>query len=335
MPVDDQEGRSHEPAPEAHDPAPATDARGESSGAGGGSGAPAPRTRLGWRRRYVTRRNALLTGVLLVAGVVLLVAVAVLLYRTGQVDSLIERQIKQTLAEYNIRADIHGFRTRLGPRTAELTGVDLYDATTGEQLGHADRLLATVRVEDMWALSLRRNVNLEALEIDGLKLWVKFDEQGRSNFRNIHLPPEDKNRRIVFSYATAHVTLKDATVYYGDAKHELSGVARNLRATIAPDDESAPASSQMNRVTVAFDNSTLTYDGRPGREVQSRGADQLRRARRRKHPPEEPERQRQRHGRRRRAELQRAGSRRRGFAHGGRLRLERRPATRRRDGHGL
>jgi translocation and assembly module TamB len=247
MPVDDQEGRSTEASPESREESPA----------------PPPAPRLNWRGRYVTRRNALLTGVLLVAAIVLLLVAAFLLYRTGQVDNLIAGQIKSTLAQYNIRAEFKGFHTRLGARTAQLTGVDLYDATTGEQIGHADQLLATVRVEDMYALSLRRNVNLESLEISGLKLWVKFDDQGRSNFRNIHLPPEDVNRRIVFSYATAHVTLKDATIFYGDAQHELSGEARNLRATIAPDDESAPAASRMNRVTVAFDNSTLTYDGRP------------------------------------------------------------------------
>ncbi|MDQ3907229.1 MAG: translocation/assembly module TamB domain-containing protein, partial [Acidobacteriota bacterium] len=224
---------------------------------------PPPAPRRGWRRRYVTRRNAALVGVALVAAVVLVVLVAFLLYRTGQIDNLIERQIKSTLAEYGIRADIHGFRARLGPRTAELTGVDLYDSQTGEKLGHVDRILATVRVEDMWALSLRRNVNLESLDVEGLELWVKFDEQGRSNFRNIHLPPPAENQRITFSYSTAHVTLTRSVIHYGDARHELSGEARNLNVTVDPDNPSAPAASPMNRVHVSLDNSTLTYDGRP------------------------------------------------------------------------
>jgi translocation and assembly module TamB len=239
MPVDDQKGSASDAAPPT-----------------------APRRR-GWRRRYVTRRNAGLAVVALVAAVILLVVVAFLLYRTGQLDNLIERQIKTTLAEYGIRADIHGFRARLGPRTAELTGVDLYDARTGEKLGHVERIFATVRVEDMYALSLRRNVNLESLELDGLELWIKFDDQGHSNFVNLHLPPPAENQRIVFSYATARIALKNALVHYGDAQHELSGEARNLRATVEPDDLNAPAASRMNRVQVALDNSTLTYDGKP------------------------------------------------------------------------
>jgi translocation and assembly module TamB len=252
MPVDDQEGRSEETRSPAGEPS----SREEPA-------APPRAPRRGRRRRYVTRRNAALAGVALVAGLALLAAVAFLLYRTGQIDSLVERQIKSTLAEYGIRADIHGFRARLGPRTAELTGVDLYDSQTGEKIGHVDRLLARVRVEDMWALSLRRNVNLESLDIEGLELWVKFDDQGRSNFRNIHLPPPRENQRITFSYSTAHVTLARSVVHYGDARHELSGEARNLNVTVDPDNPSAPAASPMNRVHVTLDNSTLTYDGRP------------------------------------------------------------------------
>jgi translocation and assembly module TamB len=261
MPVDDQEGRSAETRSGERAHAPTDDAR-EASAASEDAPPPAP-LRRGWRRRYVTRRNALLVALALVAAVALLVIVAILLYRSGQIDNLIARQIKGTLAEYGIRADINGFHTRLGARTAELTGVDLFDAQTGEKLGHVERLLATIRVEDMYALSLRRNVNLESLEMDGLELWVKFDDQGRSNFANIHLPPPRENQRIVFSYATARVVLKDALIHYGDAQHELSGEARNLRATIQPDDLNAPAASRMNRVEIALDNSTLTYDGKP------------------------------------------------------------------------
>ncbi|MDQ3906840.1 MAG: hypothetical protein M3268_00690, partial [Acidobacteriota bacterium] len=258
MPVDDQEGRSAETRP-AGDSSPREAARDEQAAAPPPQRAP----RRGFVSRYVTRRNALLAGVAVAAAVLLVVIVGFLLYRTGQVDHLIERQIKSTLAEYGIRADIHGFRARLGPRTAELTGVDLYDAQTGEKLGHVDRILATVRVEDMWALSLHRNVNLEELNVEGLELWVKFDEQGRSNFRNIHLPPPAENERITFSYSTAHVTLARSVVHYGDAQHELSGEARNLSVAVDPDNPSAPAASPMNRVHLSLDNSTLTYDGRP------------------------------------------------------------------------
>jgi translocation and assembly module TamB len=262
MPVDDQEGRGAG----ARDERGAADAGAGGEGPAASSGAPTPsptppRRRRGWRRA-VNRRNAAITAVVAVVAAALLVIVALLLYRTGQVDRVIAEQIKRTLAEYGVRAEIGGFRTKFGPRSAEVTGVELYDQQTGEHIGKIDRLVATVRVEDMWALNLRRNVNLETLEIDGLELWVLFDKEGRSNFRNLRLPPPTERRRINFSYSTARVTLRDAVIHYGDERHEISGEARNLRATVLPDDPAAPAESRMNRVELAFDNSTFTYDGR-------------------------------------------------------------------------
>src|SRR6185295_10302582 len=159
------------------------------------------------------------------------------------------------------------------PQTVEMLGVELYDAQSGEKLGQINRLVATIRIEDLYALNLQRNINLRELKIEGLEAWVTFDEQGRSNFRNIHIPPPEPNKRILFAYSTAHVEIKNGLIHYGDKLHELSGEARNLNATVQPDDPSAPAASWMNAVTLALSNSTFTYDGRPinNIDIQARG----------------------------------------------------------------
>src|SRR5437868_8447872 len=214
------------------------------------------------RRRFVTRRNTVIAAIGLVCAVIALAFVALVVYRLGYVDRYIAGQIKNTLSNYGIRAEIRDFHTSLSPQTVELLGVELYDAKTGEKLGKIDRILATVRIEDLYALNLRRNINLKDLQIEGLELWVNFDSQGLSNFRNIHVPPPEPNQRILFAYSTAHVELKNSQVHYGDALHRLSGEARNLRATIQPDDPNAPASSWMNTVVFSSTNSTFVYDGR-------------------------------------------------------------------------
>lgn len=224
---------------------------------------PEPLTPQGWRRRLVTRRNAFIATLAIAVGIVALILIGILSYRLGYVDRYVAGQIKTTLAEYGIRAEIKEFHTAFGPRTVEMRDIELYDSQTGEHLGKINRMLATVRIEDLYALNLRRNVNLEALEIDGLELWVKFDAEGRSNFSNIKLPEPDPNRRILFSYSTAFVKLNSAIVHYGDAQHNISGEARNIRATIQPDNPNAPAESWMNTVTLSASDSTFVYDGRP------------------------------------------------------------------------
>jgi len=178
-------------------------------------------------------------------GVVALILLALLLYRLGYVDNYVASQIKSTFATYGIRAEINDFHTSFTPQTVEMLGVELFDAQSGEKLGKIDRVLATVRIEDLYALNLRRNINLQELKIEGLEAWVSFDEQGRSNFRNIHIPPPEPNRRILFAYSTARLEIQNSVIHYGDKRHEISGEARNLHATIQPDDPSAPAESYL------------------------------------------------------------------------------------------
>src|SRR5256884_264610 len=245
MPVDNHRDRSSEPS---------------DAGEPNHSVQPTP---VGRRRRFVTRRNAILSGIAIGLGVVVIIIVAFMAYKLGFVDRYIAGQVQDTFSKYGVRAQIKTFHTSFSPQTVEMLGLELFDAQTGDKLGKIDRLLATVRIEDLYALNLRRNINLKDLQIEGIELWVTFDAQGRSNFRNIHIPPPEPNQRILFAYSTAHVELKNSQIHYGDALHSLSGEARNLRATIQPDDPSAPAASWMNTVTFASTNSTFVYDGRP------------------------------------------------------------------------
>jgi len=217
------------------------------------------------RRRwlYFERRHAIIAGLILGVGAIALILLVLILYRLGFVDRYVVGQIKDTFATYGIRADIKDFHATFPPQTVEMLAVDLYDAQTGEKLGKIDRLQATIRIEDLYALNLRRNINLKDLKIEGFETWITFDDQGRSNFRNIHIPPPEPNARILFAYSTAQLEIKNGVIHYGDARHEISGEARNFQATIRPDDPNAPAESWMNYVAIALSNSTFTYDGRP------------------------------------------------------------------------
>ena len=229
---------------------------------GSGDHPPEKKPSLTKRWRYFSRRHAIIAGMILGVGAFALLLLAFLIYRLGYVDRYIVGQIKGTFSNYGIRAEIREFHATLPPDTVEMSGIELFDAQTGEKLGKIDKLSATIRVEDLYALNLQRNINLRDLKIEGFELWVTFDEQGRSNFRNIHIPPPEPNKRILFAYSTAHIEVKNGVVYYGDARHEISGEARNLQATIQPDDPNAPAESRMNRITFSSTDSTFTYDGK-------------------------------------------------------------------------
>ena len=259
MPTDEHDERDAQPTPEPQ--------------AGGGPDAPTPpderrgvgtppvRRRRGFRRVF-NRRNAMWTGIVAAAAAVALVFIIFLLYRTGQIDRYVAGQIVGTLARYNVRAEIGSFSTRLGPREVEINDLKLYNSETGAPIGNVGRVVAKVRVEDMWSLNLTRNVNLEALTVDRPEIWVVYDAEGRSNFSGLKIPPPEPNRRILFAYSTAHVTVNDAVVHYDDRRYDISGEARNVRATVRPDDPNAPAESRMNVIEFASTGSTFRMNGR-------------------------------------------------------------------------
>jgi translocation and assembly module TamB len=225
------------------------------------------------RWRYFTRRHAILAGLIVGLGALALILLVLFLFRFGYVDRYVANQIKQTFANYGIRAEIRDFHATFPPQTVEMGGVELYDAQTGARLGKIDRLVATIRIEDLYALNLQRNVNLQDLKIEGFEAWVTFDEEGRSNFGNIRIPPPEPNRRILFAYSTANIEIKNGVVHYGDERHDISGEGRNLEVTILPDDQMSPAEGWINTVTLNLSNSTFTYDGRPinNIDVHARG----------------------------------------------------------------
>ena len=276
MPVDDRDERSPGSSPPEKEPEvkaalqsetdaplpPAAEAAAERD-----ADRPEPKTPQGKRRRFLTRRNALIATIGIAAALVLLFLVVIVAYRLGYIDRYIANQIKGTLAQYGIRAEIKQFETRFGPRTVEMREIELFDEKTGEKLGKIDRILATVRIDDLFAISLNRNVKLQDLQIDGLEMWVKFDKDGNSNFRNLRLPPPEPNSRILFSYSTATAKINNAIIHYGDDLHHFSGEARNIVAAIQPDDPNAPEESRMNRVAFSSTNSTFVYDGRPINQI--------------------------------------------------------------------
>src|SRR5436190_17859415 len=183
---------------------------------------PKPATPQGKRRRYLTRRNAFITAIGLAVAIVAFVFIAVLIYRLGFVDRYLVSQIKSDFSKYGVRAEIKTFHASVPPGTVLIDGIELFDSISGEKLGKIDRMEAMIRIEDLYAFNLKRHVDLRDLKIEGLEVWVNFDDHGSSNFRNLHLPPPEPNKRILFAYSTAHVEIKNSLVHYGDVKHSLS-----------------------------------------------------------------------------------------------------------------
>src|SRR5437016_5632701 len=86
------------------------------------------------RRRFVTRRNAILSGIAIGIGVVVIILVAFFGYRLGFVDRYIAGQVQDTLSKYGIRAEIKHFHTSMSPQTVEMLRLELYVSQSGDYM---------------------------------------------------------------------------------------------------------------------------------------------------------------------------------------------------------
>jgi len=213
------------------------------------------------RRRIFTRRNFLFTVISVSVLVVLVVLALFAVYKLGYVDSNIQTRIINKLDQYGIRAEIGKFTTTLSPNTAEVRDLKLYDKQSGEFLGKIDRAHFTFTITDLLALSLTRNVRFDVIELDGVEVWIKFDKDGNSNFRNIHSVTSDS--RLTLDFLAAKTKLNSAKIHFDDQQHELAGEGRNVMLIFEPEDNTLPETERRFKFDLKSENSTFVFDGKP------------------------------------------------------------------------
>jgi translocation and assembly module TamB len=218
--------------------------------------APAPR-----KPRSALKRRLLISGVIVAALFLFGFFAIIVAFQTGYVDSLIRSALLDRFSKFGIKADIGKLQTTLFPTTAKLTDVVLSDEQSGEKLAKIDRLNIDLTITNILALRAARTITVNSTDVEGLEVWVRFDEQGHSNFSNLHFKfDEDPNLKV--SFASVNFTLKDALVHYGDVSRRIGGEAKNISVVLDP---VAPVQIEpaQYRFNLKADDSVFLYEGHP------------------------------------------------------------------------
>ncbi|HEX4946356.1 MAG TPA: hypothetical protein VFZ34_06830, partial [Blastocatellia bacterium] len=195
-------------------------------------------------------------------GIVVLVVVLAygwFYYRSGKVNEYVARQIELALQQYGVRAEVGGFEIGRGIRSATLRDIKFYNQATGQLIGTLERAVVELRITDMYALNLRRNVVFQRLEMDNLDLYVDIDENGKSNLDGLHQAPPRAPGRITFDVNSLVGELRNGKLHLNDRQQQIRGEFPALQATFQPSRELGFAS-----VAIKFSalNNRLTHQGR-------------------------------------------------------------------------
>lgn len=211
-------------------------------------------------KRYLTRRNLLFSGAFGLVLILVLILLAVVLYRTGQVDTYTRERFRQKMADIGIVFDADVFRLKVSPLELELRNATFSNKLTGERLFFIREAHLKMTVLDLWALRATRDIRIDSTEVTGAEVWVVFDENGRSNFANLKLVEDEAGTAVNFKYDSTNFSLADSVVHFGDRSRTISGEARNVVFLLSPTNPLTPDELKRYNFDLTSTASTFKYD---------------------------------------------------------------------------
>ena len=210
------------------------------------------------KRRYFTRRNAMLLSGLSAILLVLLAILVIVSYRSGVFDNYIREQFVAKMERIGMVFSADTFRVKIAPLRLELKNATFNDKITGEKLFFIRDADVGLTVQNLYAWQLSRDINVDSTDINGAEVWVKFDENGKSNFSNLQFVEEQN--KLSFNYSSLKFSLKDGLVHYGDIERKLGGEGKNVVLGIAPESDEVPDDQKRYKFDLAATDSNFTYD---------------------------------------------------------------------------
>lgn len=223
-------------------------------------------------RRYFTRRRVLTAGVVLALGLILASVLTVVLYEAGTFDSFVRTRFRERMLEMGIEFDADVFRVTASPLALEMRNATFTDKLTGEKLFFIREAHLAMSVQDLYSLQLRRDISIDTTDIAGAEVWVKFDENGKSNFSNLKFVEDQPGAAVNFRYESIKFSLTDSVIHFGDLSRKISGNANNLLFNLAPDVPVTPGetTARRYRFDLTSTDSNFTYDERSVEDIDIR-----------------------------------------------------------------
>ena len=213
------------------------------------------------RRRFFTRRNAAISSGLLTILLVLLAVLVVVFYRYGVFDNYVKTQFVAKMDRIGMNFDADVFRVTVAPLQLELKNATFNDKITGDKLFFIRDAKFGLTVKNLYDWQLNRNISIDSTDVDGAEVWVKFDENGKSNFANLQFIEEES--RVNFTYTSAKFSLKNGLIHFGDTSRKINADAKNVVFFLEPENVDVPDDQKHYKFDFASTESNFVYETRP------------------------------------------------------------------------
>ena len=191
------------------------------------------RKRWSWRRRLFVAGGGVAIFVLAIG------LIGVILLQTGVVNSYIQTTLTERLDEMGIVFKPEAFRFSPIPLELHISKASFNDKLSGERLFYIGEAHIKMTLLEALSLSTSRDISIDKTDISGAEVWVKFDENGKSNFSNLKFVEDEAGSSVNFRYESVNFSLTDSIVHFGDQSRRIGGDARNIAFVLTPEQSEA------------------------------------------------------------------------------------------------
>ena len=192
------------------------------------------------------------------------------LYRFGVFDNYIKNQFVAKMSEIGVEFKADKFRVAASPLELVLSEATFNDKTTGEKLFYIRDARLGLTVLDLLSWRLSRDISINSSEVNGAEVWVKFDENGRSNFSNLRLVEDEKGSAVNFKYESVNVAIRDTVIHFGDQSRKISGDAKNLAVFLSPNGSQTADGQNRYKFDLTSIDSNFVYDTKSVEKIDIR-----------------------------------------------------------------
>ena len=200
--------------------------------------------------------------------VIFLLLCGVVTYRYGVFDPYVREQFTSKMADIGIVFDAEVFRLTVSPLELELHNATFKNKVTGETAVLGPRCSHWLDRPGSLSWQLSRDITVDTTDINGAEVWIKFDENGRSNYADLTLV-EGQPGRVNFKYDSVNFALRDSIVHFGDVAHNISGDAKNVIFLLQPANAATDDPRRYSFDLTATD-SRFVYDQSPLEKIDIR-----------------------------------------------------------------
>lgn len=222
------------------------------------------------KQRLFSGRNILVFLSLSAISIILISVITYGLYRFGVFDRYIKDQFVAKMSGIGVDFKAETFRVAASPLELVLREATFNDKQTGEKLFYIRDARLGLSLLDLLAWKMSRDISIDSSDINGSEIWIKFDENGRSNFSNLKFIEDEKGSAVNFKYESINVSIRDSIVHFGDVSKSISGDAKNLSVFLSPNGTKTIEGESRYRFDLTSTNSNFVYDSKSVEKIDIR-----------------------------------------------------------------